>query len=148
MIYLVCVGNLKEKYLELACSEYSKRISRYSQIKIIECKESIVNNINVALKNEAQDIIKSCKGYVIKLAINGEQLSSEQLAKKIENITVNGYSDITFIIGSSYGLDENIKADFSLSISKMTFPHQLARVILLEQIYRAFTILNNTPYHK
>ncbi len=148
MIYLVCVGNLKEKYLVDACNEYLKRIQKYSKIEIIECKESNLNPYPLALKAEAADIEKRLKGYVIKLAIEGKSVSSEQLAEKIETITLNGYSDITFIIGSSHGLDSQIKADFELSISKMTFPHQLTRLILLEQIYRAFSILNHTPYHK
>lgn len=148
MIYIVCVGNLKEKYLVDACNEYIKRIQRYDKIEVIECKESQLNNISLALKSEAVDIKKYCKGFVIKLAINGKQIDSPMLASKIENIKLNGYNDITFIIGSSNGLDESVTSDFDLSISKMTFPHQLTRVILLEQIYRAYSILNNSPYHK
>ena len=148
MIYIVCVGNLKEKYLTDACNEYIKRISRYSKIEVIECKESQLNPYQVALKAEANDIKKHLKGFVIKMAINGKQLGSEEVAKKFEQIKVSGHSDITFVIGSSHGLDESITANFELSISKMTFPHQLARVILLEQIYRALCINNNTPYHK
>lgn len=148
MIYIVCVGNLKEKYLVDACNEYIKRIQRYDKIEVVECKESQLNNISLALKSEAVDIKKYCKGFVIKLAINGKQIDSPMLASKIENIKLNGYNDITFIIGSSNGLDESVTSDFDLSISKMTFPHQLTRVILLEQIYRAYSILNNSPYHK
>ena len=148
MINIVCVGNLKEKYLVDACNEYIKRIQRYDKIEVIECKESQLNNISLALKSEAVDIKKYCKGFVIKLAINGKQIDSPMLASKIENIKLNGYNDITFIIGSSNGLDESVTSDFDLSISKMTFPHQLTRVILLEQIYRAYSILNNSPYHK
>lgn len=148
MINIVCVGNLKEKYLVDASNEYIKRIQRYDKIEVIECKESQLNNISLALKSEAVDIKKYCKGFVIKLAINGKQIDSPMLANKIENIKLNGYNDITFIIGSSNGLDESVTSDFDLSISKMTFPHQLTRVILLEQIYRAYSILNNSPYHK
>lgn len=148
MIYLVCVGNLKEKYLIDGCNEYLKRIQRYSKIEIIECKESLFTPFPLALKAEAIDIQKHCKGYVIKMAIDGKVFSSQQLAEKIENITLNGHSDITFIIGSSNGIDSNVKADMELSISKMTFPHQLTRLILLEQIYRAYSILNHLPYHK
>ena len=148
MIYIVCVGNLKEKYLVDACNEYIKRISRYSKVEVIECKESQLTPYQVALKSEANDIRKHLKGFVIKMAINGKQLSSEELAKKCEQIKVSGYSDITFVIGSSHGLDETITSNFDLSISKMTFPHQLTRVILLEQVYRAMCINNNTPYHK
>ena len=148
MIYIVCVGNLKEKYLTDACNEYIKRISRYSKIEVIECKESQLTPYQVALKLEAMDIKKHLKGFVIKMAINGKQLASEEVAKKFEQIKLSGHSDITFIIGSSHGLDDSVPSNFDLSISKMTFPHQLTRVVLLEQIYRALCINNNTPYHK
>lgn len=148
MITIVCVGNLKEKYLLDANNEYLKRINRYQKIEVIELKESMLTPFTIALKEEAKEINKHLKGYVIKMAINGKQLSSEDLAKKVENIKLNGNSDITFVIGSSHGLDDSIKSDFDLSISKMTFPHQLTRIILLEQIYRAFSIINHTPYHK
>ena len=148
MISIVCVGNLKEKYLLEACNEYIKRISRYEKVEVVELKESTLTPYTVALKNEAIEIKKHLKGYVIKMAINGKQISSEDLSSKMENIKTSGFSDITFVIGSSHGLNESIKANFDLSISKMTFPHQLARVILLEQIYRAISISNHTPYHK
>lgn len=148
MIYIVCVGNLKEKYLSEACNEYLKRINRYEKIEIVELKESLLTPYNVALKAEANEISKYLKGYVIKMAINGKQLSSEELASKLENVKLSGNSDITFVIGSSHGLDESVKSNFDLSISKMTFPHQLTRVILLEQVYRALSILNHSPYHK
>lgn len=148
MIYIVCIGNLKEKYLVDACNEYLKRISRFNKIMVIECKESMLNPTSVALKAEADDINKHLKGFVIKLAINGQNYSSEEFASKIENITLNGYSDITFVIGSSYGLDVSVKSNLDLSFSKMTFPHQLARIMLLEQIYRAYSILHHNPYHK
>ena len=148
MIYIVCVGNLKEKYLTDACNEYIKRITRYNKVEVVELKESQATPYQVALKNEAIEIKKHLKGFVIKMAILGKQLSSEELALKMESIAINGYSDITFVIGSSHGLDESIKANFDLSISKMTFPHQLTRVILLEQIYRAFKIIEGSAYHK
>ena len=148
MIYIVCVGNLKEKYLSEACNEYLKRINRYEKIEIVELKESLLTPYNVALKAEANEINKYLKGYVIKMAIKGKQLSSEELANKLENVKLSGNSDITFVIGSSHGLDESVKSNFDLSISKMTFPHQLTRVILLEQVYRALSILNHSPYHK
>lgn len=148
MIYIVCVGNLKEKYLSEACNEYLKRINRYEKIEIVELKESLLTPYNVALKAEANEISKYLKGYVIKMAINGKQLSSEELASKLENVKLSGNSDITFVIGSSHGLDESVKSNFDLSISKMTFPHQLTRVILLEQVYRTLSILNHSPYHK
>ena len=148
MIYIVCVGNLKEKYLTDACNEYIKRIQRYNKIEVVELKESTLTPSNVALKAEAAEIKKHLKGYVIKMAIKGKQLSSEELSSKMESVTLNGYSDITFVIGSSCGLDKSVTSSFDLSISKMTFPHQLTRVILLEQIYRALSILNHSPYHK
>ncbi len=148
MIYIVCVGNLKEKYLSEACNEYLKRINRYEKIEIVELKESLLTPYNVALKAEANEINKYLKGYVIKMAIKGKQLSSEELASKLESVKLSGNSDITFVIGSSHGLDESVKSNFDLSISKMTFPHQLTRVILLEQVYRALSILNHSPYHK
>lgn len=148
MIYIVCVGNLKEKYLSDACNEYLKRISRYHKIEIIELKESTLTPYSLALKEEAKEINKHLKGYVIKMAINGTQLSSEKLAEKIQQVQIQGNSNITFVIGSSHGLDESVNASYDLSISKMTFPHQLTRVILLEQIYRSFCIINHTPYHK
>ena len=148
MIYIVCVGNLKEKYLSEACNEYLKRINRYEKIEIVELKESLLTPYNVALKAEANEISKYLKGYVIKMAIKGKQLSSEELASKLENVKLSGNSDITFVIGSSHGLDDSVKSNFDLSISKMTFPHQLTRVILLEQVYRALSILNHSPYHK
>ena len=148
MIYVVCVGNLKEKFLIDACKEYLKRINRYNKIEVVELKESLLSPTSVALKAEAVEIKKHLKGYVIKLAIEGKQLSSEELAEKIEKTKLQGHNDITFVIGSSCGLDSSVPSSFDLSISKMTFPHQLARVVLLEQIYRALSILNNSPYHK
>lgn len=148
MIRIVCVGNLKEKYLVDAQNEYLKRIKKYDKIEVIECKESTLSPFKLALDEEAKEINKHLKGYVILLAIKGVQLESESLAKKIENIKTNGDSDITFVIGSSNGLSENVKGNFNLSFSLMTFPHQLARIMLLEQIYRAYSILNNSPYHK
>ena len=148
MIYIVCVGNLKEKYLSEACNEYLKRINRYEKIEIVELKESLLTPYNVALKAEANEINKYLKGYVIKIAIKWKKLSSEELSSKLESVKLSGNSDITFVIGSSHGLDESVKSNFDLSISKMTFPHQLTRVILLEQVYRALSILNHSPYHK
>jgi len=148
MIRIVCVGNLKEKYLVDACNEYIKRIGKFNKIEVVELKESTLEPFSVALKEEAVAINKNLKGYVFKMAIKGKQFTSEEFASQIENITVSGYGDITFVIGSSHGLDESVKANFDLSFSKMTFPHQVARVMLLEQIYRAYSILNHTKYHK
>lgn len=152
-INLICVGDLKEDYLRNAEEEYLKRIKRFAKIEIINIKQySAKNNSDaeksIAMQKEANEILKKLKGYVIVLAIEGKELSSEDLSKKVENISQKN-STITFIIGGSYGLDNIIKekADFILSFSKMTFTHQFMRVISLEQIYRSFTITNNIPYH-
>ena len=153
-INLVCMGDIKEKYLTDAINEYSKRISRFASLKIVELKENIAKSnsqqetIN-ALKKDAQEIAKHIKGYPICLDIQGEMISSEQFAKKIEKTSLSN-SEITFIIGASNGIHQEIKelCKEKISFSKMTFPHQLMRVIFLEQLYRAFTILNNISYHK
>ncbi len=145
MIKIICLGKIKEEYLKKLISDYQKRISRYHRIEIIELNDS--ND----LKKEANDISKHINNqdYVIALDIQGENISSEELARKIDN-TFLSHSTITFIIGSSYGLDETIKlrANYCLSFSKLTFPHGLFRGMLLEQIYRSFKILNNETYHK
>ena len=143
MIRVICVGKLKEKYLVDACLEYTKRISKYSKIEIIELKDSNI-------KEEKDNILKYInKDYIITLEIEGDMVDSPTLAKKIDNIFLNN-SNITFIIGGSDGLHEDIKkiSNYKLSFSKLTFPHQLFRVMLLEQIYRSFKILNNETYHK
>lgn len=155
-IKLVVVGKLKEKYLRDGCDEYIKRLSKFCNLKIVELDEFKLSDkpsqkeIDNALSNEAKVISKHCEGFVISMCIEGTQISSEQLASKIDTCGINGYSTITFIIGSSFGLDNSIKklSDFKLSISKMTFTHQIARMILLEQIYRTFQINNNGKYHK
>lgn len=155
-IKLVVIGKLKEKYLRDGCDEYIKRLSKFCNLKIVELDEFKLSDkpsqkeIDNALSNEAKAISKHCEGFVISMCIEGTQISSEQLASKIDTCGINGYSTITFIIGSSFGLDNSIKklSDFKLSISKMTFTHQIARMILLEQIYRAFQINNNGKYHK
>lgn len=143
MIKIICVGKLKEKYLVDACLEYSKRISKYTKIEIIELKDSNIND-------EKDNILKHInKDYIITLEIEGEMLDSINFSKKIDNIFLNN-PNITFIIGGSDGLHQDIKklSNFKLSFSKLTFPHQLFRVMLLEQIYRSFKILNNETYHK
>ena len=145
-IQVVTVGKLKEKYWKDAIKEYSKRMGRYCKLNIIECKEERT------IKLEGENILKAIKRdtYIITLEIKGKQLSSEDLAVKINELGLIGKSDITFIIGGSLGLDSEILnvSDFSLSFSKMTFPHQMMRVILLEQVYRAFKINSNETYHK
>ena len=144
MIKIICVGKVKEKYLRDAILDYEKRISKYHKICIIEVEDS-------NMKEEAERIIKHIdnKDYVITLEIEGKNLSSIELADKIDKTFITN-PNITFIIGGSDGLDSSIKAksDYALSFSKFTFPHQLFRVILLEQIYRCFKIINNESYHK
>ncbi len=151
MIKIICVGKLKEKYWRAAVLEYSKRISRYTKLEIIECSDYNSNDINTVLIHEKNEIIKHInnRDYIITLEIEGEQLSSTELARKVDSLFLN-YSNLTFIIGGSYGIHEEIKkmANFSLSFSKMTYPHQMFRVMLLEQIYRSYKILNNESYHK
>ena len=153
-INLIVMGDIKEKYFKDAIEEYSKRISRFANLSIIELKEHVSKSSNCldiesALKKDAEDIKKHIKGHVICLDIQGNQLSSEQLALKIEKISQTS-STISFVIGASNGIHNSIKdiANEKISFSKMTFPHQLMRVIFLEQLYRAFTINNNISYHK
>lgn len=151
MIKIICVGKLKEKYLTDAVLEYSKRLSKYTNIQIIEVSDSNIDNEKIALDKEREQIIKyiNPKDYIITLEIDGKQLTSLDFASKIDEIFLHN-SNITFIIGGSYGISKEIKdlSKFKLSFSKMTFPHQLFRVILLEQVYRSFKILNNEKYHK
>lgn len=157
-INIICVGKIKEKYLKDAIDEYTKRLSKYSNLKIIElADEKIINNASVKeellIKNkEGKNILNNLKkdSYIICLDLRGKQFTSEEFSQKIENISLTGNSSITFIIGGSLGLSEEIIAEANelISFSKMTFPHQLFRVFLLEQIYRAFKISNNETYHK
>ena len=151
MIKIICVGKIKEDYLKEAIEEYKKRLSKYSKLEIIELQDISNNNINIILEKEKELILNkiSEKDYVITLEIEGKELSSIELSNKIDNILLTN-SNITFIIGGSYGLHEEIKSrsNFKLSFSKLTFPHQLFRVMLLEQIYRSYKILNNESYHK
>ena len=142
-VNIVCVGKIKEEYLRDAIAEYSKRLSRFCKLEIKELAEG------KNLKEEAQSIIKNCKGCKIALCVEGESISSPALAEKMKALTDKG-EEITFIIGSSCGLDSSVKqqADIKLSFSALTFPHQLMRVILLEQIYRAFMINAGSEYHK
>lgn len=151
MIKIVCLGKIKEDFLIKGIEEYKKRISKYQQIEIIELQDEGIVNKQVALKKEKEKLLKviNPKDYIITLEIEGNEISSLDLAKKIDEIFIIN-SNITFIIGGSYGLDNDIKrlANYKLSFSKMTFPHQLFRLLLLEQIYRAFKINNNEEYHK
>lgn len=151
MIKIICIGNLKEKYLQEAENEYLKRLKKYTKLEIIELKEE-TQDMNSALAKEKEKIEQhiSNNGYIIVLDINGEKLSSLELSNKIQNILATQNKDIIFIIGSSYGIHEDIKnkADLKISFSDLTFPHQLFRIMFLEQIYRSFKIINNEPYHK
>ena len=144
MIKIVCVGKIKEKYLRDAISDYEKRISKYHKINIIEVDDS-------NMKEESIRILKNIKkdDFVITLEINGNVISSMEFANKIDKLFITN-SNITFVIGGSDGIDDIVKerSNYSLSFSTLTFPHQLFRVILLEQIYRCFKILNNETYHK
>ena len=150
MIKIISVGKIKEKYLSDAIKEYIKRLSKYTKIEIIEVKDEDFD-INKTLETEKNSILKYIddKDYIVTLDIEGNQISSVEFANKINDI-FNHNSNITFIIGGSYGLHNDIKkiSNFSLSFSKMTFPHQLFRVMLLEQIYRSYKINNNETYHK
>ena len=151
MIKIITVGSIKEKYLKDAVDEYTKRLSKYTNIEIIEVKDEGLVEPSKAIYLEEEKILKQIndKDYIITLEIEGKELSSLEFAEKLDKITLES-SNITFVIGGSYGLSQNIKdkAKLHLSFSKMTFPHQLFRVLLLEQIYRAFKINNNESYHK
>lgn len=144
MIKIICVGKIKENYLKEAIEDYLTRISKYHKIKIIELPDT-------QIEREGEEILKHLdnKDYLISLAIEGNQLSSNELSEKIDKTFIN-YPNITFIIGGSNGIREDIKqkSNYLLSFSKLTYPHGLFRVILLEQIYRSFKILNNETYHK
>lgn len=157
-ITIISVGKIKEKYLKDAIAEYAKRLGKYCRLEIIEvadektpdqASETVEEGIRA---KEAERILKNIKDdmYVITLEIQGKMLTSEELADKIETLGIQGKSSIAFVIGGSIGLGKAVsdRSDFALSFSRMTFPHQLMRVILLEQIYRGFRIINREPYHK
>ena len=147
-INIICIGKLKEKYWQDAASEYIKRLSRFCKLKITELPESKSDSKEEESKNILEHIPKG--SYVIALDVKGKSLSSEGLAQKISDLGLSGRSDITFIIGGSNGFDDTVRnaSDFRLSFSEFTFPHQLMRVILLEQVYRAFKIDAGETYHK
>jgi 23S rRNA (pseudouridine1915-N3)-methyltransferase len=152
-INVISVGNVKEKYLQELIADYKKRISKYAKIELIELKdESNKFNENVVKETEGERILSSIKEgfYVILLDLRGQMLDSISLSKKLDEISTYHSSKIAFIIGGSFGVSEDVKkrANYMLSFSKMTFPHQLAKGMLLEQIYRSFKILNNETYHK
>ena len=157
-ITVITVGKIKEKYLKDAIAEYSKRLSRYCKLEILEvadektpdgASEIVEENIR---EKEGERILKLIKedAYVITLEISGKMLTSEELADRIETLGIQGKSHLVFVIGGSIGLGREVlrRSDYALSFSKMTFPHQLMRVILLEQIYRSYRSINGEPYHK
>lgn len=157
-ISIICVGKIKEKYLKDGIDEYKKRLSRYCDIELIEvpdekAPESLSKKEEEQIKiKEGQGILKHIKEgtHVIALAINGKLLSSEELSDMLSNLALTGKSNIAFVIGGSLGLSKEVldRADYKLSFSRMTFPHQLMRMILLEQVYRGFKIMKGEPYHK
>lgn len=154
-INLICVGNIKEKYFTDAIKEYEKRLSSFCKFNIIELKEVNYAKVNASeiekIKQlEGKEIINNLKKCNILLSLKGKELSSPELAEFITKKQVDGLSELTFIIGGSYGVSKDVedKVQEKISFSKLTFPHQLMRVIFLEQIYRAFTIINNKGYHK
>ena len=151
MIKIICVGKIKEQYYVDAILEYKKRLSKYTNVEIIEVEDEKTTDKEVAIRKEKERIEKHInpKDYVISLAIEGKEIDSLEFASKLDNIFIS-YSNITFIIGGSLGIAKEIKdrSNMLLSFSRMTFPHQLFRIILLEQIYRAYKINNNEEYHK
>ena len=157
-INIIAVGKLKEKYLSEACREYLKRLTPYAKVEIIEINEYRISDnpssseIELVKEKEGKQILsKISKGaFVIPMCIEGTQLSSEEFSDKINNLMLDSKGEFTFIIGGSYGLSNEVKqrGDLKLSFGKITLPHQLMRVVLLEQIYRAFSIINNSKYHK
>ena len=151
MIKIITVGTIKEKYLKDAIDEYMKRLKKYTNIELVEVKDEGLVEEQKAMQLEAEKISKylSPKDYIITLEIEGKSFTSEEFSEKLNQIQIEN-SNIVFIIGGSYGLSNEIKekSKLHLSFSKMTFPHQLFRVFILEQIYRAYKILNNESYHK
>ncbi len=157
-VHLIVLGKLKEKYMKDFSVEYEKRLSAYCKLMVTELEPVKLSDnpsqseINNALHKETQMIVSKIpkNSYIFSMCIEGKQLSSEEFSQKIDDIALSGKSNVVFIIGSSFGLSDEIKkmSDFKFSMSKMTFPHKLARVMLTEQIYRGFSISNNGKYHK
>lgn len=157
-IKLITVGKLKEKYLTEGIAEYTKRLSRFCKVQVVELIDEKTpenaseaqNNQIMAKEGERIQAKIGSRDYVIVLAIEGKQFPSEEFSQKLEAVAVNGYSDITFIIGGSLGLSKEIKqrANLKMSFGLLTLPHQLMRLVLIEQIYRAFMIQQGSPYHK
>lgn len=157
-ITVLCVGKIKEKYFTLGIDEYAKRLSRYCKLEIIEVADektpdNASENEELQIKaKEGDKLLRYIKdnAFVIALAIEGKMLTSEELSEKMEQLGINGDSNVVFVIGGSLGLDKRIldRADYKLSFSKMTFPHQMMRMVLLEQVYRGYRIMKGEPYHK
>ena len=156
-VTIICVGSLKEKYWKDACAEYAKRLSSFCKFEIAEISETRLpenpsgTEIQKALAAEGSAILKKAgNSLIVPLCVEGEEIDSVSMSRFFEESALGGTSAVSFVIGSSYGLSESVKQAGTkrLSLSKMTFPHQLARVMLCEQIYRAFMILANTKYHK
>lgn len=157
-ITVLCVGKIKEKYFTLGIDEYAKRLSRYCKLEIIEVPDektpdNASENEELQIKaKEGDKLLRYIKdnAYVIALAIEGKMLTSEELSENMEQLGINGDSNVVFVIGGSLGLDKRIldRADYKLSFSKMTFPHQMMRMVLLEQVYRGYRIMKGEPYHK
>lgn len=156
-VKIITIGSIKESYIRDGIAEFKKRIKPYANLEEIELKETLItdessSNIEKALDDEADKILSKInnRDYVIALDVKGRQYDSEEFSKKLEELKIDGYNDFVYIIGSSYGLSQKIKnrADLKLSFSKFTFPHQLMKLILFEQIYRWIKISKNEPYHK
>lgn len=150
MITIITVGKIKEKYIREGIDDYLKRLSKFTKIELVELEDESFDKAKT-LKKEADKILKKInpKSFIVTLEIDGKELSSIELSELIEKTTIT-HSNITFIIGGSYGLDDEIKklSCYKLSFSKMTFPHQLFRLLFLEQLYRSYKIINNEEYHK
>ena len=157
-IKVITVGKIKEKYIKLGIEEFAKRLSKYCNLEQVEVSDEKAPE---TLSDKEMQMIKDKEGekilahvkentYLIALAIEGKMISSEELAAKMQDLAISGKSHITFVIGGSLGLSDSVmkRADYKLSFSKMTFPHQLMKVILLEQVYRGFRIIKGEPYHK
>ena len=156
-VTLICVGKVKEKFYRDAIKEYEKRLGAYIKLNTIEISDEKVkvendSEIALAMEKEGNNILSKIKDnqYVITLEFLGKNLSSEEFASKIDNLMLTGKSDVALVIGGSYGLSDSVKkrSDFALSFSRMTFPHQMMRVVLLEQVYRAYRIIIGASYHK
>ena len=150
MITIITVGKIKEKYIREGIDDYLKRLSKFTKIELIELEDESFDKAKT-LKKEANKVLKKInpKSFIVTLEIDGKELSSIELSELIEKTTIT-HSNITFIIGGSYGLDDEIKklSNYKLSFSKLTFPHQLFRLLFLEQLYRSYKIINNEEYHK